>query len=103
MITKITLSDTAAQALRDAMVKRGPRKGKLLASAPPAGTPANAAWQAAMLACNPFKTSISSLMFMNDEHLAIYREVRDLFDAMPRNVRTAMDKDRAALESLGVW
>jgi hypothetical protein len=103
MITAIKLSDTAMQALRDAMAKRGARKGKLLASAPASGTLAYAAWQGAMLACNPFKASITAAMLMSDEQITVYKEVRDLFDAMPRNVRAAMDKDRAALEGLGVW
>lgn len=103
MITKITLSDTAAQALRDAMVKRGQRKGRLLASSPPSGTLAYAAWQGAMLSCNPFKASITAALFMSGEQLTVYKEIRDLFDAMPRNVRASMDKDRMALESLGVW
>lgn len=103
MIIEMKLSDTAMQALRDAMAKRGPRKGKLLASAPPSETLAYAAWQGAMLACNPFKVSIMAAMLMSDEQLRVYKEVRDLFDTMPRNVQAAMDKDRAALESLGVW
>ena len=100
---KITLSDTAAQALRDAMVKRGPRKGKLLSSAPPSQSLAYAAWQGAMINCNAYKASIAGLMFMTDEQRAIYREVNTLFEATPRQVRVAMDKDRAALEALGAW
>jgi hypothetical protein len=56
-----------------------------------------------MLACNPFKASITAAMLMSDEQITVYKEVRDLFDTMPRNVRAAMDKDRAALEGLGVW
>lgn len=103
MITKITLSDTAAQALRDAMVKRGTRKGKLLSSAPRSDSLAYAAWQGAMINCNAYKASIAGLLFMSDEQRAIYKEINALFEAMPRNVRIAMDKDRAALESLGVW
>lgn len=103
MVIEIKLSDTATQALRDAMAKRGPRKGKLLSSAPPSGTLAYAAWQGAMLCCNPFKASITAAMLMSGEQIAVYKEVRDLFDAMPRSVRVAMDKDRAALEGLGVW
>jgi hypothetical protein len=103
MITAIKLSDTAMQALRDAMAKRGARKGKLLASAPPSGTLAYAAWQGAMINCNPYKASIAGLMLMTAEQRAIYREVNTLFEAMPRQVRVAMDKDRAALEGLGVW
>ncbi len=42
-------------------------------------------------------------MLMTAEQRAIYREVNTLFEAMPRQVRVAMDKDRAALEGLGVW
>jgi len=97
------LSDTAAQALRDALVKKGARKGRLLASAPPSQSLAYAAWQGAMLACNPYKASIAALMFMSEDQRAIQKEVTALFDALPKSTRVAMDKDRQALESLGVW
>jgi hypothetical protein len=97
------ISETAAQALYDCVAKRGKHKGQLLAKCPPSNTLAAAAWQAAMLACNPFKVSISALMFFTDEQRAVYREIEKVFDLMPRGNRVNLDRDRAALERLGVW
>jgi len=99
----ITLSDTARGALQGALVSRGPRKGLLLSSAPPSQTLAYAAWQGAMLACNPYKASIAALLFMTAEQRAVQTEITAALDALPRHVRAGLDKDRAALEALGVW
>jgi hypothetical protein len=99
----ITLSDTARDALQGALVSRGPRKGLLLSSAPPSQTLAYAAWQGAMLACNPYKASIAALLFMTPEQRAIQAEITTALDTLPRPVRAGLDKDRAALEALGVW
>jgi len=98
-----TLSPTAAAALAQAMATRGPRKGYLKASAPPSGTLAYAAWQGAMLSCNPYKASIAALMFATPEQRAITREVEAYCDALPRAQRIALDFDRRALEALGAW
>ena len=86
----ITLSIAATTALHGALTKRGPRKGRLLKSAPPHGTPEYAAWQAAMLNCNPYKVSMSGVMFLTPEHRAIYEEVDAFFENMPRYQREDM-------------
>lgn len=97
------LSDAAVAALQGALVTRGPRKGRLLSAAPPSQSMAYAAWQGAMLSCNPYKASIAALMFMSAEQRAIQKEVTALFDALPKGARISMDKDRQALEALGAW
>jgi hypothetical protein len=97
------ISETSRAALAAALCKKGPSKGRLLATAPRSNTLAYAAWQGAMLCCNPFKASIAGLMFMDGEQQQVMREVESFFRAMPKAERIAFDKDRAALERLGVW
>lgn len=98
-----TLSDQAKTALRACIATRGKHKGQLLAKCPPSGTLAAAAWQGAMLSCNPFKASIGAMLFMTAEQRAICAEVTASFDAMPHAYKIGADRDREALESLGVW
>jgi hypothetical protein len=97
------LSDTASTALDACYATRGKHKGHLLAKCPPSQTLAAAAWQGAMLVCNPYKASIAALMFMSAEQRAIFEEVKAYFDAIPVWQRIKADRDRAALERLGVW
>lgn len=97
------LSHTAAAALASAMSTRGPNKGRLLGKAPHSSTLAYAAWQAAMLAVNPYKASIAGAMFLSPEQRAVRDEVLAHIDAMPKHERIKLDKDRAGLERLGVW
>jgi hypothetical protein len=97
------ISPTAAQALYDAVAHIGRNKGQLKAKCPPSHTLAAAAWQAATLVCNPYKASIASMMFMSPEQKAIFNEIKDILDRLPKHARIALDRDRAALESLGVW
>jgi hypothetical protein len=103
----MTLSETAQTALENAMAKRGPRKGLLLATAPKGGTLANAAWQAAMLNVNPFKVSIYAQMMFSAEEKAVFDEVMACWDSLPPKVKAVLqyglDKDRRALEDLGAW
>ena len=95
------LSDKAIDAIFEATVTRGKRKGSLKANAPRSSTMAYAAWQGAMLSINPYKASIGGLMFMSAEQRAVCAEVTAFFDENPQ-LRFA-DRDRRALESLGVW
>jgi hypothetical protein len=101
------LSETTQKALSDAMVKRGPRKGLLLSSAPKGGTLANAAWQAAMLNVNPFKVSVYAQMMFSADEKAVFDEVMACWDSLPQHVKAVLqyglDKDRKALEELGAW
>jgi hypothetical protein len=97
------ISETSRAALAAALCKKGPSKGRLLATAPRSNTLAYAAWQGAMLCCNPFKASIAGMMFMDGGQQQVMREVEAFFSAMPKAERIAFDKDRASLERLGVW
>jgi len=56
-----------------------------------------------MLSVNPFKASIGAMLFMSAEQKAIRDEVLTHFDAMPHAYRIMAQRDREALESLGVW
>jgi hypothetical protein len=94
------ISDTAARALKAAVASKGKHKGLLLSKVPPSQSLAYAAWQAAMLCCNPFKASIAGIMCMNAEQRAIYDEVLAIFDGLGIK---SLDRDRNGLERLGVW
>jgi len=102
-MTRPILSPAACQALERALATRGKNKGLLLATAPSVFKDplANAAWNAAMLACNPYKVSIMSMMLASVEQRAIFDEVVAFIDSNP-SLRH-LDRDRAALERLGVW
>jgi hypothetical protein len=99
----MTLSTLARNALAQAYATKGPHRGRLLARCPRSGTPGAAAWQGAMLACNPHKVSIGALLFMVAEHRAIADEVTRHFEALPHEYRIMAQRDREALERLGVW
>lgn len=94
------ISDTAAQALKAAVATRGKHKGLLLSKAPPSRSLAYAAWQAAMLCCNPYKASIAGIMFMSEEQREVYNEVLAIFEGLGIK---SLDRDRSGLERLGVW
>ncbi len=97
------LSDKSRDALKACIATRGKHKGQLLARCPDSRTLAAAAWQGAMLSVNPFKASIASALFMSSEQRAIRDEVLAHFDAVPKDHRIMADRDREALENLGVW
>ncbi len=97
------LSDTARTALKACIATRGKHKGQLLARCPDSRTLAAAAWQGAMLSVNPFKASIAASLFMSEAQRAVRNEVLAHFDATPRDHAIMADRDREALESLGVW
>ena len=97
------LSDTAKQALTLAYASKGKNRGQLLAKCPKSETLAAAAWQGAMLSCNPYKASIGAMLFMNAEQRAVRDEVLAHFDALPKAYRIMAQRDREALEKLGVW
>jgi hypothetical protein len=97
------LSDTAREALRACYATRGKHKGQLLAKCPRSHTLAAAAWQGAMLVCNPYKASIGSMLFMTSEQRAVRDEILAHFESLPREYMILAQRDRQALESLGVW
>lgn len=99
-----TLSDNAATALYGACVKRGKAKGLLLRT-PPKERYARAAWYGVQSVCNPYKLSISALLFMQEDERAIYHEIEALMEQWKARNKSAvlMDQDRLALECLGAW
>jgi len=99
----MTLSTTTKEALTLAYATRGPNRGQLLAKCPKSETLAAAAWQGAMLSCNPYKASIGAMLSMNEAQRAVRDEVLAHFDALPREYRIMAQRDREVLERLGVW
>jgi hypothetical protein len=99
----MALSEQAKLALTGAYATRGKNRGQLLARCPRSETLAAAAWQGAMLSCNPYLASIGACLFMTAEQRLIRDEVLAHFDAMPREYRIMAQRDREALERLGVW
>jgi len=97
------LTEKAKAALAACYATRGAHKGQLLARCPDSRTLAAAAWQGAMLVCNPFRASIGAMLFMNEEQRAVREEVMNHFDAMPKAYRIMAERNREALEALGVW
>jgi len=99
----MALSETARGALRLAYASKGKHRGQLLAKAPKSSTLAYAAWQGAMMVCNPYRVSIGSVLFMTDEQKLILNEVQVHFESLPREFQIMASRDRETLESLGVW
>jgi hypothetical protein len=97
------LSDKARDALKGAYATRGKHRGQLLARCPRSDTLAAAAWQGAMLVCNPYQVSIAAVLFMSAEQKAIRDEVTRHFESLPREYMIMAQRDREALERLGVW
>jgi hypothetical protein len=97
------LSDKARTALAQCYATRGKHRGQLLARCPRSETLAAAAWQGAMLACNPFKASIAAMLFMTPEQREIRDEILEHFESLPREYLIMAERNREALEALGVW
>ena len=98
----MTLSTAAKGALAGAYATRGKHRGQLLARSPKSNTLAAAAWQGAMMAVNPYLVSIGACLFMTAEQKAIFNEVQAHFEALPREYQILAQRDREALEKLGV-
>jgi hypothetical protein len=97
------LSDKAREALKSAYATRGSHRGQLLARCPRANTLEAAAWQAAMAVCNPYKMGIGTILFFSSAQKEIYDEVLAHFESLPREYMLMAQRDREALERLGVW
>ena len=97
------LTPTAKAALAACYATRGKHKGQLLAKCPKSTTLAAAAWQGAMLVCNPYHASVSACLFASPEQRAVRDEIIAHFEAMPRAYMILAQRDREALEELGVW
>lgn len=94
-----TISAKGACALSGACSHKGKSKGLLLAKAPRSTTLAYAAWQGAMMVCNPYKVAIAGIMFMTEEQ----REVMQEIETFLKSLGISLDRDRNALERIGVW
>jgi len=97
------LSPISKEALAEAYATRGKHRGQLLAKCPRSTTYAAAAWQGAMMVCNPHLVSIGAILFMTKEQRDVFDEVKNHFDALPREYQIMAQRDREALESLGIW
>jgi hypothetical protein len=97
------LSDAAYAALKGAYATRGKHRGQLLKRCPHSDTMAAAAWQGAMFVCNPYQVSIGACLFMTEAQRAVMEEIRAHFEALPREYQILAQRDREALERLGVW
>jgi hypothetical protein len=97
------LSDTARNALAQAYATRGKHRGQLLAKCPRSNTLAAAAWQGAMLSVNPYRASIGAMLFMTPEQRAVRDEILAHFDSLPHEYKILAERNREALERLGVW
>lgn len=98
-----TLSDNARNALAAAYATRGKNRGQLLAKCPRSETLAAAAWQGAMIVCNPYQVSIGAVLFFNTEQRAVFDEIKNHFERLPREYQIMAQRDRETLERLGVW
>jgi hypothetical protein len=94
------LRDACIAAIDAALVSRGKRKGMLKSACPSMGTDAAAAWQAMMAYANPYKIGFYHIATFSQRQSAIYRAIDDALKG--RDLR-AFDRDRVALELLGVW
>jgi hypothetical protein len=99
----MNLSPKAEAALAACFATRGPSKGHLKAKCPPSHTLEAAAWQGAMLVCNPYKASVASMLFMTAEQREVRDEVLAYMEAQPLWKQRKLDRDRQALSKLGVW
>ncbi len=99
----MTLSLNARAALQGAYATRGKYRGQLLKRCPRSDTLAAAAWNGAMMVCNPYLVSIGACLLNTPEQQAIFHEVRAHFESLPREYQIMAQRDREALERLGVW
>lgn len=97
------LSQIAQDALRGAYATRGKHRGQLLARCPRSNTLAAAAWQGAMIVCNPYQVSIAAMLFFSADQKAVFEEIKTHFESLPRDYLIMAQRDRETLENLGVW
>jgi len=99
-MTSEELKDVIIAAINGAIVSRGKDKGKLKASRPNSSSDAAAAWEALIMEANPFKAGIWFQIMMTERQQAIFREVSKAIQGLDLR---SIDRDRVALEKLGVW
>ena len=94
--------DLIRNGVKNALVSRGKNKGMLKAKCPKMGTPEAAVWQAIVSFANPFKIGMAHMMFMSHENRELYNHITKIIEISGLDVRS-LDRDRKALDSLGVW
>ena len=97
------MNDRIEAAITGAFCSKGANKGYLKAKCPPMGTDAAIYWQAVVAVVNPYKMGIMHLMFMTPEQSEFYDVCVKKVEGERKSVRIAMDRDREALEKMGVW
>jgi hypothetical protein len=98
---ELTVNDIT-NAIDGAIAKSGKNIGKLKAKCPPSNTDAAAAWQAIQMEANPYKVSMATCLFFNERQTKIFNAVVETIRDRNIDVR-GLDRDRVALESIGVW
>ena len=99
-MTSEEMKNICIEAINAALVSRGANKGQLKAQCPRSDTDAAAAWQAMTGHANPYKMGIGVILLFNDRQKAIF----DNIDKSLIGVDILkLDRDRLALEKLGVW
>lgn len=96
------LSPEDETALKAAIGKKGKYAGYLLAKCP-SGDAAAAAWQGAVMACNPYKVSIGKVLFMSEDNRKLMERITVALDRVPKAELINLDYDRQSLTELGVW
>ena len=99
----MSLSEAARNALNGAYATRGKNRGQLLARCPNIRHARRRRWQGAMFVCNPYQISIGSILLMSPLHRELFEEVKAHFETLPREYQILAQRDREALERLGVW
>jgi len=95
-------TERITDAVKAAIATKGKNAGRLLAKCPPSETDAAAAWQACMMHSNPYKVGMLTMLLFTNDQRHIYDAVSAALATGKVDVRN-LDRDRAALESLGVW
>ena len=90
-------------ALNDAIAQRGKNKGQLKAKCPPMGTDGAIMWQALMMHANPYKVSIFAVVMASAGRSDPFYQACVEFAQERASVLPRLDRDRVALERLGVW
>jgi hypothetical protein len=86
----------------DAIASKGKHAGKLKAKCPPMGTDGAIMWQAVQMNANPYKVSIMQIALLDSAAQAFYCECQQWADER-KAIAPMLDRDRVALERLGVW
>lgn len=101
-MTNDAMQTRLLKALDQAIAQRGKTKGMLKAKCPPMGTDGAIMWQALMMHANPYKLSSAHIL-----HGALadpeFVDACNAFAKERSNVLARLDRDRVALERLGVW